>query len=135
MALTVSSRLGPYQVTAQIGRGGMGEVHLALDTKLERSVALKILPDHLAGDRKRLKRLEREAKAAAALNHPGIVTVYSFEEADGVQFLTMEYIEGEPLSCAMETDGLELDLVTGGWFDRWSRRAAGRRPKVRCHRR
>jgi len=92
--LDAGSRLGAYQIVAALGAGGMGEVYLADDTRLGRRVALKVLPGELAADPDRRQRLEREAQAAARLNHPNIVTLFSFEEAAGVVFLTMEYVEG-----------------------------------------
>ena len=89
----VGTTLSHYRVLRRLGAGGMGEVYLAFDTKLEREVALKVLPADLA-DSARLARLQREARAAAALNHPNIVTLYAIEEADGVPFLVMELVEG-----------------------------------------
>jgi TolB-like protein/Tfp pilus assembly protein PilF len=89
----------------------MGEVYLALDTKLERQVALKVLPAELAGDPARLGRLQREAKALAALDHPGIVTIFSVEEADGVHFLTMAHVEGETLGALIPPEGMPVERV------------------------
>ena len=109
--LDAGTRLGAYQIVAQIGAGGMGEVYLARDTRLGRSVALKVLPPTLAGDGERRRRLEREAQAAARLNHPNIVTLFSFEETDGVAFLTMEYVEGDPLSSHISRTGMPLDRL------------------------
>ena len=90
----IGRTLAHYRITAAIGAGGMGEVYRATDTKLGRDVALKVLPAEMAASPERLERFQREAKALAALDHPGIVTVYSVEEADGVHFLTMELVEG-----------------------------------------
>ena len=90
----VGRTLGHYEVVSLLGAGGMGEVYLARDTKLGREVALKVLPPALAKDTERRARFEREAKAIAALRHPGIVTIHSIEESDGVHFITMERIEG-----------------------------------------
>ena len=87
MALTEGTTLGPDQVTAKIGEGGMGEVYQARDTKLDRDVALKVLPDAFTGDPDRLARFEREAKVLASLNHPNIGTIYGLEEAEGVRAL------------------------------------------------
>ncbi|HLL77057.1 MAG TPA: protein kinase [Pyrinomonadaceae bacterium] len=86
-----------YQVLARLGSGGMGDVYLARDTRLGRKVALKFLPDYLAGDERRASMFTREARAASALNHPNIVTVYDLGEADGRYFIAMEYVEGETL--------------------------------------
>jgi serine/threonine protein kinase len=81
MTLAAGTRLGPYEITAQIGVGGMGEVYKATDTKLKRAVAIKILPASLSTDRDRLARFEREAELLAALNHPNIAAIYGFEES------------------------------------------------------
>jgi serine/threonine protein kinase len=107
----VGTRLGAYEIVARIGAGGMGEVFLANDTRLGRRVALKVLPPNLAADGDRRRRLEREAKAAARLNHPNIVTLFSFEETDGLSFLTMEYVEGEPLTSHIPGTGMSLDRL------------------------
>ena len=85
MALAARTRLGPYEVVAPIGAGGMGEVYKARDTKLDREVAIKVLPAAFAQDPERLARFEREAKVLAALNHPNIAQIYGFEESDGIR--------------------------------------------------
>ncbi len=90
MPLNVGDRLGPYAVTAKIGEGGMGEVYRAHDTKLDRDVAVKVLPDTLANDAGALKRFQQEARPVAALNHPNVVTIHAVDESDGVHFLAME---------------------------------------------
>jgi serine/threonine protein kinase len=90
--------LGPYEIVEPIGRGGMGEVYRARDAKLDRAVAIKILPESVAHDPERLARFEREAKTLAALNHPNIAILYGFEEANGVTAIVMELVEGEDLS-------------------------------------
>jgi tetratricopeptide (TPR) repeat protein len=100
--------LGHYRILSSLGRGGMGEVYAAQDQKLGRTVALKVLPRALMDDRERRARFEREARAVAALNHPSIVTLYSVEEADGVPFLTMELVEGQPLSRQIPSRGMPL---------------------------
>jgi serine/threonine protein kinase/tetratricopeptide (TPR) repeat protein len=100
-----------YRVTAAIGAGGMGEVYRATDTKLGREVALKVLPAEVAADPERLDRFRREAMALAALDHPGIVTVHSVEEADGIHFLTMQLVEGEPLGALIPEGGMPLDRL------------------------
>jgi serine/threonine protein kinase len=109
--LDAATRLGAYQIVAALGAGGMGEVYLAHDTRLGRRVALKVLPGELAADAGRRQRLEREAQAAARLNHPNIVTLFSFEEADGVVFLTMEYVEGETLASQIPSGGLPIERL------------------------
>jgi Tol biopolymer transport system component len=103
------SRLGTYEILGTLGAGGMGVVYRARDVKLKRDVALKILPDTFAGDPERLERFQREAQAIAALNHPNVVTIYSVEEVDGVHFLTMELIDGKPLSDLIPAGGLPVE--------------------------
>ncbi len=99
MALEVGSRLGHYDVTALIGEGGMGQVYRATDTKLNRQVALKILPEAFASDPDRLARFQREAQVLASLNHPGIAAIYGLEEdeADDTRALVLELVEGPTL--------------------------------------
>ncbi|MEO8432914.1 MAG: protein kinase [Acidobacteriota bacterium] len=104
----IGKALGHYRITAAIGAGGMGEVYRATDTKLSRDVALKVLPAEMAADPDRLERFQREARALAALDHPGIVSVFSVEEADGVHFLTMQLVEGETLDAVIAEGGLPL---------------------------
>jgi len=106
--------LAHYTIVEKIGSGGMGDVYLAHDSKLDRRVALKVLPDELAQSEERRARFEREAKAVAALNHPHIVTVHSVEEADGVHFITMEYVSGKTL-LEILSNGKKLSLDT--FFD------------------
>jgi len=96
-----------YEILRKLGEGGMGEVWLARDTKLDRDVAIKILPAEMASDSDRLERFRREAKAVAALNHPNIVTIYAVEEADGVPFFSMEYVEGSTLAKLIPQEGLD----------------------------
>jgi len=103
--------LGHYQITSVIGAGGMGEVYRATDTKLGRDVALKTLPAEMAADPERLDRFQREAKALAALDHPGIVSVFSVEESDGVHFLTMQLVEGESLDLLIPEGGFPVDRL------------------------
>jgi TolB-like protein len=107
----IGEKLSHYRITARLGAGGMGEVYLAEDTKLERRVALKVLPADLAGDPDRLKRLQREARALAALDHPNIVTVFSVEEADGVHFLTMAHVEGDGLDELIPEEGFSAERL------------------------
>jgi TolB-like protein/Tfp pilus assembly protein PilF len=111
----IGQTLGRYQILAKLGEGGMGEVFRATDTKLGRVVALKVLPRAMARDPERLARFEREARAVAALNHPHIVTLYSVEEADDINFLTMELVEGQSLAELIPERGLPLDqILTAG---------------------
>ena len=91
-------RLGHYEVLSAIGSGGMGEVYRARDTKLQRDVALKVLPDLFARDPERLARFEREAKVLASLNHPNIAQIHGLEDSTGVQALVMELVEGPTLA-------------------------------------
>ncbi len=109
----IGRTLAHYRVLAKLGEGGMGEVYRATDTKLGRDVALKVLPAAMATSAERLERFRREAKALAALDHPGIVTVFSVEEADGVHFLTMQLIEGQALDSAIPEGGMPMDRVIG----------------------
>ena len=109
MALEVGSRLGPYQVTAKIGEGGMGEVYRARDTKLDRDVALKVLPQAFTQDPDRLARFEREAKVLASLNHPNIAAIYGLEEADDTRALVLELVEGPTLADRIKRGPIPLD--------------------------
>ena len=109
MALTAGTRLGPYEIRDQIGAGGMGEVYRATDTRLDRTVAIKVLPEHLASDPQRRERFELEAKAVSSLNHPHICTLHDIGEQDGVHYLVMEYVEGETLQQRLEKGRLPLD--------------------------
>ena len=107
----IGHTLAHYTVTAKIGEGGMGEVYRAQDAKLDRDVALKVLPAAVATDPTRLRRFQREAKAVAALSHPNIVTIYSVEEVDGIHPLTMELVDGQGLDARIPPDGLPLAQV------------------------
>ena len=109
MALTAGIRLGPYEIRDQIGAGGMGEVYRATDTRLDRTVAIKVLPEHLASDPQRRERFEREARAVSSLNHPHICTLHDIGEQDGVHYLVMEYVEGDTLQQRLEKGRLPLD--------------------------
>src|ERR1700737_4591768 len=97
MALIPGARLGPYEILAPLGAGGMGEVYRAKDPRLGREVAVKVLPDALSSDRERLRRFEQEARAASALNHPNIITIYDVGLSDSAFYIVMELVEGEPL--------------------------------------
>jgi len=107
----IGTTLSHFNITATLGIGGMGEVYLAEDTKLGRRVALKILPSDMAANPERLERFQREAKVVASLNHPNIVTIHSVEEADGLQFLTMELVEGNDLERLLPADGFPLSKI------------------------
>jgi predicted Ser/Thr protein kinase len=111
MALTKGVRVGPYEIIAGLGAGGMGEVYRARDTRLDRSVAIKILPQHFAGDATRRQRFEHEAKVISSLNHPNICTLHDVGRQDGVDFIVMEYVEGESLSQRLEHGRLPVSQV------------------------
>ena len=111
MGLTSGSKLGAYEIQSPLGAGGMGEVYRATDTKLGRDVALKVLPADMARDAERLGRFRREAKTLAQLDHPNIVTIYSVEESDGVHFLTMQLVDGQPLDRLIPQDGLGIERI------------------------
>jgi serine/threonine protein kinase/tetratricopeptide (TPR) repeat protein len=103
--LAAGTMLGPYRILAPLGAGGMGEVYRAMDTRLGRDVALKVLPEAFAGDADRLARFEREARTVAGLSHPNIVVLHSIEDVEGAHFLTMELVEGH---------GLDQEVIPGG---------------------
>jgi serine/threonine protein kinase len=93
MPLTPGTTLGPYEVVSAIGEGGMGEVYKARDTRLDRTVAIKVLPEHVAADPDLKQRFEHEAKTISSLNHPHICTLYDIGSQDGMDFLVMEYLD------------------------------------------
>src|SRR6058998_2085708 len=97
MTIAIDTKLGRYEIRSKIGAGGMGEVYLAQDTKLDRKVALKILPSELATNQDRMRRFTQEAKAAAALNHPNIAHIYEIGESQGNHFIAMEFVDGVTL--------------------------------------
>src|SRR5262245_42759225 len=109
MALAVGARVGPYEVVARIGAGGMGEVYEAHDSNLSRRVAIKVLPDAVAHDTERVARFEREARTLAALNHPNIAHIYGLERLDGVTALVMELVEGPTLAERIERGAIPVD--------------------------
>jgi eukaryotic-like serine/threonine-protein kinase len=111
MALTAGFRLGPYEILAPIGAGGMGEVYKARDTRLDRVVAVKILPHHLSDDAMRRQRFDREAKVISSLNHPNICTLHDVGRQDGVDFIVMEYLEGDSLLERLEKGPLPVAQV------------------------
>src|SRR5271169_3382268 len=111
MPLAPATRLGPYEIVAPLGAGGMGEVYRARDTRLERTVAIKILPAQFSCDPVRKQRFEREAKTISSLNHPHICVLYDVGNQDGVEYLVMECIEGETLAKRLEKGPVTLDQV------------------------
>jgi serine/threonine protein kinase len=111
MSLAPGTKLGPYEIVAPLGAGGMGEVYRAKDTRLERTVAIKILPAHLSSDPIRKQRFEREAKTISSLNHPHICTLHDVGSQDGVDYLVMECVEGETLATRLEKGPMPLDQV------------------------
>ena len=106
MPLSPGTTLGPYAFTAKIGEGGMGEVYRARDTKLDRDVALKVLPEAFTQDPDRLARFEREAKVLASLNHPNIAAIHGLEESEGTRALVLELVEGPTVSIPRQSRGL-----------------------------
>ncbi len=111
MALPNGTKLGPYEVVAPLGAGGMGEVYQARDRRLDRTVAIKILPSDRSGDATRRQRFEREAKVISSLNHPHICTLYDTGQQDGADFIVMEYLEGESLAERLQKGPLPVALV------------------------
>ncbi len=109
MALTAGTKLGPYEIQSALGAGGMGEVYKARDTRLDRTVAIKVLPSDLADRPDLRERLEREARAVSSLNHPHICTLHDIGSQDGVDFLVMEYLEGQTLAERLEKGALPLE--------------------------
>jgi serine/threonine protein kinase len=111
MALTSGTKLGPYEIQSPLGAGGMGEVYRARDTRLDRTVAIKILPTHLSSNPEAKQRLDREARAISSLNHPNICTLFDVGHQDGTDFLVMEYLDGETLSDRLTKGPLALEQV------------------------
>lgn len=109
--LNSGTKLGPYEIQSQLGAGGMGEVYRALDTRLDRTVAIKVLPSHLSSDPELKQRMEREAKAISALQHPNICMLHDIGTQDGTNFLVMEYLEGQTLAERLQKGPLPLDQV------------------------
>src|SRR5579862_6621833 len=109
MSLTAGSHLGPYEILSPLGAGGMGVVYKARDTRLGREVAIKVLPESLSGRADLRERFEREARAVSSLNHPHICTLYDIGNQDGIDFLVMEYLEGETLAHRLKKGALPLD--------------------------
>ena len=109
MPLQPGHKLAHYEILEPIGKGGMGEVYRARDTKLDRAVAIKVLPDEFAADEERLARFEREAKLLASLNHPNIASIYGLEESDGVKALVLESVEGPTLAERIAQGSIPVD--------------------------
>src|SRR5450631_209483 len=111
MALTSGTKLGPYEIQSPLGAGGMGEVYRARDTRLERTVAVKILPSHLSEDPESKQRFDREARTISSLNHPNICTLHDVGHQDGIDYLVMEYLEGQTLASRLGKGALASDQV------------------------
>jgi len=111
MALAAGTTLGPYEILSLIGAGGMGEVYRARDPRLGREVAIKVLPHDRVADESRRQRFIREARAASALNHPNIITIYEIESAEGRDFLVMELVPGKSLDALIPRQGMRLSEV------------------------
>ena len=119
MTLPSGTRLGPYEVLSPLGAGGMGEVYRARDTRLDREVAVKVLPSELSSDAERLKRFEKEARSASSLNHPNIVTIYDIGAEGGVSYIAMERVEGPTLRALLVGGALpDQEALPGGAADR-----------------
>src|SRR5216110_1925670 len=108
MSLLAGVRLGPYEIQQAIGAGGMGEVYRARDTRLDRTVAIKVLPSQFSNQAERRERFEREARAVSSLNHPHICTLHDIGRQGDTLFLVMEYIEGESLAARLQRGPLPL---------------------------
>ena len=111
MALTAGTRLGPYEILSAAGAGGMGEVYRARDTRLDRTVAIKVLPEQFSQNPDLKQRFEREARAISSLNHPHICTLHDVGHQDGVDYLVMEYLEGESLAARLMKGPLPVEQV------------------------
>ncbi len=111
MPLERGARLGPHEIIAPIGAGGMGEVYRARDTRLDRTVAIKVLPEHLAENPELRQRLEREARAVSSLSHPNVCALYDLGHDDGIDYLVMEYVEGESLASRLAKGPIPIDTL------------------------
>ena len=109
MSLTPGTRIGPYEIKSALGEGGMGVVFRAQDTKLQRDVALKLLPDHFAGDPDRLARFQREAQVLASLNHPNIAQIYGLEDSTAQRCIVMELVECDTLAERLKRGSIPVD--------------------------
>src|ERR1022692_5233714 len=108
MSLTSGAKLGPYEIQSMVGAGGMGEVYRAHDSRLNRTVAIKVLPASFSADRDRLERFAQEARAAAALNHPNILSIFDIGDEHGVFYVVSELLEGETLRDRLKTGALSI---------------------------
>src|SRR5215469_12876037 len=111
MSLVPGTQLGPYEITAPLGAGGMGEVYRARDNRLGRDVAIKVLPAHFCSDPVRRQRFEREARTISSLNHPHICVLHDIGHQDGIEYLVMECVEGETLEKRLEKGPLPVEQV------------------------
>jgi serine/threonine protein kinase len=109
MALTIGTQLGSHEITALLGKGGMGEVYRARDLKLKREVAIKILPEEFSQDLDRLSRFQREAEVLASLNHPNIAAIHDLQEANGSRYLVLELVEGETLADRIQRGAIPVE--------------------------
>jgi eukaryotic-like serine/threonine-protein kinase len=109
MAIAIGTQLGSHEITALLGKGGMGEVYRARDMKLKREVAIKILPDEFSRDSDRVSRFQREAEVLASLNHPNIAGIYDVQEAQGSRFLILELVDGETLADRIARGPVPVD--------------------------
>ena len=133
MSLAAGARLGPYELVSLIGRGGMGEVYKARDTRLDRTVAIKVLLAHVASDPDLRERFDREARAISSLNHPHICSLYDVGHQDGTHYLVMEYLEGETLADRLKKGALPLEqrfATPLRWPTPWTTRIATASPIV-----
>src|ERR1700720_4180530 len=111
MPLTSGTKLGPYEIQSLLGAGGMGEVYRALDTRLERTVAVKVLASHLSSSPELKQRMEREGRAISSVNHPHICQLYDIGSQNGTDYLVMEFLEGETLAERLRKGGLPLNEI------------------------
>src|SRR5208337_775618 len=111
MPLTPGTKLGPYEIVGPLGAGGMGEVYRAKDTRLERTVAIKVLPAEVSANAERKQRFEREARTISSLNHANICALYDVGSQDGLEYLVLEYVEGETLEKRLEKGPLPTKIL------------------------
>jgi serine/threonine protein kinase len=131
MALNPGTKLGPYEILSLLEAGGMGEVYRARDTRLDRTVAVKILSAHLSSNPEARERFEREARAISSLNHPNICTIHDIGEEQGEHFIVLEHMEGATLKHLIAGHPLETDMLLG-WLSRWPRLWMRRTPRASC---